>query len=85
MTKWWVAQDSFSAESPDGAWLAVAKGAAIQEGDPQRGHLVRLDREAADAAAKEGRSRAPLFAPMEFAEEEPEPPKKAAAQRKGGT
>jgi hypothetical protein len=80
--KWWVAQDTFTGETPDGAWLTVQKGQPIPDGHP----LVALDRAAADAAAKEGRSRTPLFAPQDFGEEEeeaPGPKAKAASSRKG--
>lgn len=87
MTKWWVAQDNFVGETPEGAWLTVHKGQTIPDGDP----LVALDRAAADAAQKEGRERAALFAPLDFGEEEEPPPKavkappKAAAPARKGT
>ena len=79
----WVAQDNFVGETPDGAWLTVQKGQAFPDGHP----LVMLDRDAAEAAAKDGISRTSLFAPMDMGEEEPEPkakaPAKPAASRKG--
>ena len=76
----WVAQDNFVGETPEGAWLTVSKGQAFPDNHP----LVRLDRDAADAAAKDGRSRTPLFAPMDLGEEEPAPkaPVKAAVPAK---
>jgi len=80
--KWWVAQDTFTGETPDGAWVTVQKGQPIPDGHP----LVALDRAAAEAAAKEGRSRSPLFAPQDFGgdeDEAPSKPPKAAASRKG--
>jgi len=83
MTKWWVAQDSFVGETPDGAWVTVHKGQTRPDGHP----LVLLDRDAADAAAKAGVTRAALFAPQDFDEDEEETPapkaKTAAASRKG--
>jgi len=78
----WVAQDNFVGETPDGAWLTVQKGQAFPDGHP----LVMLDRDAAEAAAKDGISRTSLFAPMDMGEPEPEPkkaPAKPAAGRKG--
>jgi len=83
----WIAQDTFVAESPDGAWIHVQKGAAFPDDHP----VVALDRAAAEQAAKDGISRTPLFAPMNFGEPEPEPepepkakaPAKPAASRKG--
>jgi hypothetical protein len=77
----WVAQDNFVGETAEGAWLTVAKGQAFPDNHP----LVRLDRDAAEAAAKDGRSRTPLFAPMDLGEEEPpaKPAPKAASSRKG--
>lgn len=75
MTKWWVAQDSFSAESAEGAWLTVTKGQTRPDGDP----LVALDRSEAERAAKDGISRAALFAPQDFDEEEEPAPAKAKA------
>ena len=77
----WVAQDNFVGETAEGAWLTVAKGQAFPDNHP----LVRLDRDAAEAAAKDGRARTPLFAPMDLGEEEPPAaaPKRAAASRKG--
>ena len=54
--------------------MTVAKGQPFPDGHP----LVRLDRDAADAAAKDGRSRTPLFAPMDTGEEEAPPVEKAA-------
>jgi hypothetical protein len=77
----WVAQDNFVGESPEGAWVTVQKGQAFPDNHP----LVRLDRDAAEAAAKDGRSRTPLFAPMDLGEPEPPPaaPKRAASSRKG--
>ena len=69
----WVAQDNFVGETPDGAWLTVQKGQAFPDGHP----LVTLDRNAAEAAAKDGISRTSLFAPMDMGEE-PEPAPKAA-------
>jgi hypothetical protein len=77
----WVAQDNFVGESPEGAWLTVQKGQAFPDNHP----LVRLDRDAAEAAAKDGRARTPLFAPMDLGEEEApaKAPAKAAAARKG--
>jgi pyruvate/2-oxoglutarate dehydrogenase complex dihydrolipoamide acyltransferase (E2) component len=88
----WVAQDNFVGESPEGAWLTVQKGQAFPDNHP----LVRLDRDAAEAAEKDGRSRTPLFAPMDLGEdekapaksqpakaEEKAPPVKAAPGRKG--
>ena len=80
--KWWVAQDTFTGETPDGAWLTVQKGQPIPDGHP----LVALDRAAADAAAKDGVTRSPLFAPQDFGDDEDEAPSKApkaAASRKG--
>jgi pyruvate/2-oxoglutarate dehydrogenase complex dihydrolipoamide acyltransferase (E2) component len=77
MAKWWVAQDSFVGETPEGAWLTVVKGQTIPDGDP----LVALDREAADAAAREGRARTPLFAPLDTGEEEPPPAPAAKAAK----
>ena len=74
--KWWVAQDTFTGETPDGAWVTVQKGQPIPDGHP----LVALDRDAADAAAKEGRTRSPLFAPQDFGEDEDEAPAKPAAK-----
>lgn len=82
MTKWWVAQDNFVGESAEGAWLTVHKGQTYPDGDP----LVALDRDAADAAARDGRARTPLFAPLDFGEDEPpsvKPSAKAAPSRKG--
>ena len=82
MTKWWVAQDTFTGETPDGAWVTVQKGQPIQDGHP----LIQLDRDAADAAEKEGRTRSPLFAPQDFGEDEAPakaPAKAAAPSRKG--
>jgi len=70
----WVAQDNFVGETPDGAWLTVQKGQAFPDGHP----LVMLDRDAAEAAAKDGISRTSLFAPMDMGDEEPAP--KAAAK-----
>jgi hypothetical protein len=76
----WVAQDNFVGETPEGAWVTVQKGQAFPDSHP----LVRLDRDAAAVAAKDGRSRTPLFAPMDLGEEEePAPKAKAAASRKG--
>ena len=77
----WVAQDNFVGETPDGAWLTVQKGQAFPDGHP----LVVLDRDAAEAAAKDGISRTSLFAPMDMGDEEPAPkaPAKPAAGRKG--
>jgi len=73
----WVAQDNFVGETPDGAWLTVQKGQAFPDGHP----LVVLDRDAAEAAAKDGISRTSLFAPMDMGEEpEPEPKAKAPAK-----
>jgi pyruvate/2-oxoglutarate dehydrogenase complex dihydrolipoamide acyltransferase (E2) component len=83
MTKWWVAQDSFVGETPEGAWVTVHTGQTRPDGHP----LVLLDRDAAAAAAKAGITRTALFAPQDFDEEdEPPPPKpaaKAPASRKG--
>ena len=79
----WVAQDNFVGESAEGAWVTVQKGQAFPDNHP----LVRLDRDAADAAAKEGRTRTSLFAPMDLGEpDEPpaaKPAAKAPASRKG--
>jgi hypothetical protein len=78
----WVAQDNFVGESAEGAWLTVQKGQAFPDNHP----LVRLDRDAADAAAKAGITRTALFAPMDLGEpEEPaaRPAVKAPASRKG--
>jgi hypothetical protein len=78
----WVAQDNFVGETPEGAWLTVQKGQAFPDNHP----LVRLDRDAAESAAKGGVSRTSLFAPMDLGEEEPEPKAKPAASsssRKG--
>ena len=77
----WVAQDNFVGESAEGAWVTVQKGQAFPDGHP----LVRLDRDAAEAAAKDGRPRTPLFAPMDLGEPEPapKPAAKAPASRKG--
>jgi len=75
----WVAQDNFVGETPEGAWVTVQKGQAFPDNHP----LVRLDRDGAEAAAKEGRSRTPLFAPLDLGEEEPAPKAKAAPARKG--
>ena len=80
--KWWVAQDTFTGETPDGAWVTVQKGQPIPDGHP----LVALDRAAADAAAKAGVTRSPLFAPQDFGDDEDEAPAKApkaAPSRKG--
>jgi hypothetical protein len=78
----WVAQDNFVGETPEGAWLTVQKGQAFPDNHP----LVRLDRAAADAAAKDGRSRTSLFAPMDLGEPEPpaKPAKASSSIRKGG-
>lgn len=77
----WVAQDNFVGESAEGAWVTVQKGQAFPDNHP----LVRLDRDAAEAAAKDGRSRTPLFAPMDLGEESPKPAPRprAASSRKG--
>jgi hypothetical protein len=80
----WVAQDNFVGETPEGAWLTVQKGQAFPDNHP----LVRLDREGAEAAAKEGRSRTPLFAPLDLGEQDvpaqvPAKAKAAPAARKG--
>lgn len=78
----WVAQDNFVGETPEGAWLTVQKGQAFPDNHP----LVRLDRDAADAASKDGRARTPLFAPMDLGEEEPaKPAAKAAPAKAKGT
>jgi pyruvate/2-oxoglutarate dehydrogenase complex dihydrolipoamide acyltransferase (E2) component len=74
MTKWWVAQDSFTGESADGAWLTVHKGQTRPDGDP----LVALDRSEAERAAKAGTPRTALFAPQDFDEDEEPAPKPAA-------
>jgi len=71
----WVAQDNFVGESAEGAWLTVQKGQAFPDNHP----LVRLDRDAADAAAKAGITRTALFAPMDLGEPD-EPPAKPAAK-----
>ncbi len=75
----WVAQDNFVGESAEGAWVTVQKGQAFPDNHP----LVRLDRDAADAAAKAGVTRTALFAPMDLGEPEPKAAPKAAASRKG--
>jgi hypothetical protein len=78
----WVAQDNFVGESAEGAWLTVQKGQAFPDNHP----LVRLDRDAADAAAKAGITRTSLFAPMDLGEPDEPPAKpavKAPASRKG--
>ena len=77
----WVAQDNFVGESAEGAWLTVQKGQAFPDNHP----LVRLDRDAAEAASKAGVTRTALFAPMDLGEEEPpaKPAVKAPASRKG--
>jgi hypothetical protein len=87
----WIAQDTFVAEDAAGAQVRVQKGAPFPDDHP----LVKLDRDAAEAAEKDGVSRTPLFAPMNFGEPEPEPApepepepapapaKEAAAPRKG--
>jgi hypothetical protein len=77
----WVAQDNFVGETPEGAWLTVQKGQAFPDNHP----LVRLDRDAAESAAKGGISRTSLFAPMDLGEDEepPAPKAKAPASRKG--
>jgi hypothetical protein len=77
----WIAQDNFVGETPEGAWVTVQKGQPFPDGHP----LVLLDRAGAEAAAKEGRPRTPLFAPMNFGEaaEPPKAPPKAAPSRKG--
>jgi hypothetical protein len=89
MTRWWVAQDSFTGETPDGAWVTLHKGQTRPDGHP----LVMLDHSEAERAAKEGVTRTALFVPQDFDDdEEPEPepepkaakaPAKPAAGRKG--
>jgi hypothetical protein len=77
----WIAQDTFVAEDAAGAQVRVQKGAPFPDDHP----LVMLDRDAAAAAEKDGVTRTPLFAPMNFGEpEEPEPtPKATRAAAKG--
>ena len=77
----WIAQDNFVGESAEGAWLTVTKGQAFPDNHP----MVRLDRDAADAAASAGVTRTALFAPMDLGEPEPapKPAVKAPASRKG--
>jgi len=89
----WIAQDTFVATDAAGAQVRVQKGAPFPDDHP----LVKLDRDAAQAAEKDGIARTPLFAPMDFGEPEPEPepepeekpakeaaaPRKPAATRKG--
>ena len=78
----WIAQDNFVGESAEGAWVTVTKGQPFPDNHP----LVALDRAAAEAAAKGGVTRTPLFTPLDFGEADEPAPKaaaKPAASRKG--
>ena len=66
----YIAQDTFVAETPDGAQVRVSRGEAFPDGHP----LVKLDQAGAGV----------LFKPMDLGEEETPAPKAAKLSGRKG-